>query len=65
MIPSGKKSVTRMMKAPEKIGWSSGIQRFASSKTPARIKAPKIGPQRVPVPPKIVMRMGVIAQLRL
>jgi len=53
------------MNAAEKMGWSAGIQMLASSKTAAKMKAPKIGPQKVPAPPKMHMRMGMMTQLRL
>jgi hypothetical protein len=53
------------MKAAEKIGWSTGIQTLVTSKTAARMNAPKIGPQKVPAPPKIAMSMGMMIQLRL
>ncbi len=65
MRPSGKNSVTKTMKAAEKIGWSTGIQMFVNSKTAARINAPRIGPQKVPAPPKMAMSMGMMTQLRL
>ena len=65
MIPCGMKSMTRMMNAPEKIGWISGSQMLASSKTAAKIKVPIIGPGMVPIPPKMVIRTGKRAQLRL
>ena len=65
MIPSGKNIATKIMNAAEKMGWSSGVKRLVTSKAASRTKAPRIGPKKVPAPPKRAMRMGKRTQLRL